>query len=128
RRVRPERRRVCADARRIRGAAEWRRACRANPWEAAMAIIAFNSVSKAYQQKTVLHDFSLVVEPGQRVVILGPSGCGKTTVLRLLAGFIAPDTGTISIDRHVVAAAGKILQSPGETHLDLVFQVLAPWP
>jgi DNA-binding NtrC family response regulator len=48
-----------------------------------MAIIAFNSVSKAYQDKTVLHDFSLVVEPDQRVVILGPSGCGKTTVLRL---------------------------------------------
>ena len=32
------------------------------------------------------------------VVIVGPSGCGKTTVLRLLAGFIAPDTGTISIE------------------------------
>jgi iron(III) transport system ATP-binding protein len=93
-----------------------------------MAIIAFDSVSKAYQNKTVLHDFSLVVESGQRVVILGPSGCGKTTVLRLLAGFIAPDTGTISIDGHVVAAAGKILQSPEERHLGMVFQDLALWP
>ena len=82
-----------------------------------MAIIAFNSVSKAYQGKTVLQDFSLVVEPGQRFVILGPSGCGKTTVLRLLAGFIAPDVGTISIDGRIVADTGKILQSPGTLKL-----------
>ena len=73
-----------------------------------MAVIAFKSVSKAYSGKTALHDFSLIVETGQRVVIVGPSGCGKTTVLRLLAGFIAPDTGTISIDGHVVSADGKI--------------------
>jgi ABC-type molybdenum transport system ATPase subunit/photorepair protein PhrA len=49
-----------------------------------MTVIAFKSVSKAYSGKIVLHDFSLIVEPGQRVVIVGPSGCGKTTVLRLL--------------------------------------------
>jgi ABC-type Fe3+/spermidine/putrescine transport system ATPase subunit len=93
-----------------------------------MAIISFDSVSKTYQGKTALHDFSLAVEPGQRVVILGPSGCGKTTVLRLLAGFIAPDTGSISIDGHVVAAAGKILQPPEQRCLGMVFQDLALWP
>jgi ABC-type Fe3+/spermidine/putrescine transport system ATPase subunit len=75
------------------GAASGRRRARhANPGKARMAEIAFKSVSKAYSGKTVLHDFSLIVEPGQRVVIVGPSGCGKTTILRLLAGFIAPDT------------------------------------
>ena len=93
-----------------------------------MAIIVFNSVSKAYQDKAVLHDLSLVVEPGQRVVILGPSGCGKTTVLRLLAGFIAPDTGPISIDGRRVAAAGEILRPPEERNLGMVFQDLALWP
>jgi ABC-type Fe3+/spermidine/putrescine transport system ATPase subunit len=93
-----------------------------------MAIISFDSVSKTYQGKAALHDFSLAVEPGQRVVILGPSGCGKTTVLRLLAGFIAPDTGSISIDGQVVAAAGKILQQPEQRHLGMVFQDLALWP
>ena len=76
----------------------------------------------------MLHDFSLIVEPGQRVVILGPSGCGKTTVLRLLAGFIAPDTGMISIDGHIAAADGKILQQPERRHLGMVFQDLALWP
>ena len=93
-----------------------------------MAIISFSSVSKAYSGKTALHDFSLIVEPGERVSILGPSGCGKTTVLRLLAGFIAPSTGTISIDGEVVAANGKILQQPEQRHMGMVFQDLALWP
>src|SRR5207244_8113638 len=66
-------RRVCADDRHDRAAADWRWAGCANPWEVSMAIIELNAVSKAYQDKTVLHDFSLVVEPGQRVVILGRS-------------------------------------------------------
>ena len=45
--------------------------------------------------RVAVPDFSLSVEPGERIVILGPSGCGKTTVLRLLAGFITPDAGSI---------------------------------
>ncbi|HEU5237927.1 MAG TPA: ABC transporter ATP-binding protein [Pyrinomonadaceae bacterium] len=93
-----------------------------------MALIVFSSVSKAYSGQTVLHDFSLKVEHAQRVAILGPSGCGKTTVLRLLAGFIAPDTGTISIDGETVAANSKILQQPEQRHLGMVFQDLALWP
>ena len=93
-----------------------------------MALIVFNAVSKSYSVRTVLHDFSLTVEGGQRVAILGPSGCGKTTVLRLLAGFIAPDIGTISIDGEPVAANGKILVPPEQRHIGMVFQDLALWP
>ena len=91
-------------------------------------MIEFNSVSKAYHGKVVVDDFSLVVKPGQRVVILGPSGCGKTTVLRLLAGFIAPDTGSISMAGQVVAAEGRIIQQPEQRNLGMVFQDLALWP
>jgi len=93
-----------------------------------MALIVFNSVCKAYSGQTALHDFSLSVEPGQRVAILGPSGCGKTTVLRLLAGFIAPDAGTISIDGQTVANNGEILQQPEQRHVGMMFQDLALWP
>jgi len=93
-----------------------------------MALIVFDSVSKAYSGKAVLHDFSLSIEHGQRMAILGPSGCGKTTVLRLLAGFIAPDTGSISIDDEIVANNGKILQQPEQRHIGMVFQDLALWP
>jgi len=44
----------------------------------------------------VVADFSLVVEPGRICVLLGPSGCGKTTVLRLLAGLLVPQAGTVT--------------------------------
>jgi len=93
-----------------------------------MALIVLKSVSKAYSGNAVLRDFSLSIERGERVAILGPSGCGKTTLLRLLAGFIAPDSGTISIDRELVAASGKILKQPEQRHLGMVFQDLALWP
>ncbi len=93
-----------------------------------MALIVFDAVSKSYSSKTVVHDFSLSVERGERVAILGPSGCGKTTVLRLLAGFIAPEAGTISIDGEVVANNGKLLQRPEQRRISMVFQDLALWP
>lgn len=93
-----------------------------------MNVIEFNSVSKTYLGKAVLEDFSLVVEAGERVVILGPSGCGKTTVLRLLAGFIAPDSGSVSIAGQLVAAEGRIIQPPERRNLGMVFQDMALWP
>lgn len=93
-----------------------------------MNVIAFNSVSKTYLGKSVLEDFSLVIDAGERVVILGPSGCGKTTVLRLLAGFIAPDSGSVSIAGQPVAAEGSIIQPPEHRNLGMVFQDLALWP
>lgn len=58
-----------------------------------MSIVGIDSVSKSYNGERVLDTVSLESEEGERIVILGPSGCGKTTILRLIAGFIAPDTG-----------------------------------
>jgi iron(III) transport system ATP-binding protein len=52
-------------------------------------------------------DVSLHVPQGSLTAVLGPSGCGKTTLLRLVAGFLAPDAGTIAFDDRVVAGAGR---------------------
>ncbi len=93
-----------------------------------MGLIAFESVSKSYNTRSVIEDFYLEIGKKERLVILGPSGCGKTTVLRLLAGFIAPDAGRIVIDEEVVAANGKNLREPEERNLGMVFQDLALWP
>ncbi|MCP4712800.1 MAG: ABC transporter ATP-binding protein [Planctomycetes bacterium] len=93
-----------------------------------MKSIVFNSVSKSYGQHQVVDNLSLVIPAGDRLAILGHSGCGKTTILRLLAGFIAPDMGTIQIDDQLVARENKNLVEPEDRHLGMVFQDLALWP
>jgi len=76
-----------------------------------------------------LDNFSLDFPAGQCTVLLGPSGCGKTTVLRSIAGLIAPDEGRITIDRSVVfdASAGSDVP-PEKRRLGMVFQSYALWP
>jgi ATPase subunit of ABC transporter with duplicated ATPase domains len=48
--------------------------------------------------KLVLRDVSLVVRPGERVVLVGPNGCGKSTLLQIIAGIIEPQDGTVRLD------------------------------
>ena len=93
-----------------------------------MTIVELDSVSKAYAGQEALRDISLQIEQGQRVVILGPSGCGKTSILRLIAGFITPDSGSVSIGDKLVSKDGRILVPPQERRLGMVFQDLALWP
>jgi len=54
-------------------------------------------VTKRFGPSVVLKDLSLAVAQAEFVSLLGPSGCGKTTLLRLVAGLLAPDAGSISI-------------------------------
>jgi ABC-type Fe3+/spermidine/putrescine transport system ATPase subunit len=93
-----------------------------------MNSIVFKSVSKSFNNQPAVCDFSLDIPMGQRLVILGHSGCGKTTVLRLLAGFITPDEGSIEIDGETVAERGRNLKEPEHRNLGMVFQDLALWP
>lgn len=51
-----------------------------------------------------LADVSLPVKRGEFLTIIGPSGCGKTTLLRLLSGLDAPDSGTLTINGHKITA------------------------
>ena len=93
-----------------------------------MSLIEFQAVSKHYNGRAAVLGFTLAVEPAERVVLLGPSGCGKTTVLRLLAGFLAPDSGLIRIGGDIVGTDGRILREPEQRNLGMVFQDLALWP
>ncbi len=63
-------------------------------------------VTKSFGTTTVLDGLDLEVNDGITAV-LGPSGCGKTTLLRLVAGFLDPDKGTITIGERVVAGGGR---------------------
>ena len=61
--------------------------------------VAFDNVFFGYSKdKTIIHDFSAVAKPGQKVAIVGPTGAGKTTIVNLLMKFYNIDKGRISID------------------------------
>ena len=97
-----------------------------------MGGVTVSGLSKAYGREArvrALDDFSLEFPAGQCTVLLGPSGCGKTTVLRSIAGLIAPDTGRIAIGDAVAfdAAAGTDVP-PERRRLGMVFQSYALWP
>lgn len=93
-----------------------------------MKIVDMASVSKAYNGEQALENVSLSIDEGERIVILGPSGCGKTTILRLIAGFVAPDTGSIAIAGELVSGGNRIITPPEQRNLGMVFQDLALWP
>ncbi len=93
-----------------------------------MSAIELSGVTQAYGPERALSDFSIRIEEGERLVVTGPSGCGKSTLLRLIAGFSAPDSGTVALGGRTVSADGRILVPPEERGIGMVFQDLALWP
>ena len=68
-----------------------------------MSFLELTDVHKHYGPVAALAGVDLIVASGSRTAIVGPSGCGKTTLLRLIAGFEAPDQGRIVLDGEVLA-------------------------
>jgi spermidine/putrescine transport system ATP-binding protein len=81
------------------------------------------SVTKHFGAFAAVSDLSFSVNHGSFFSILGPSGCGKTTLLRMIAGFQSPDSGSISI-------GGKSMHGvlPNKRPVNMVFQHLALFP
>ncbi|WP_297434591.1 ATP-binding cassette domain-containing protein [uncultured Cetobacterium sp.] len=61
-------------------------------------MISFKNISIKFNNKIVLNNFNLVVNPGEKILISGVSGKGKTTLLKLLLGFSTPNSGNIFVD------------------------------
>ena len=73
--------------------------------------------------RVIIDDLDLSVSKGEMVSLLGPSGCGKTTTLRMIAGFLAVDSGQILVAGKDVTALG-----PDKRPSAMVFQNYALWP
>ena len=69
-------------------------------------MLELQGISKSYGDHKGASNVSLVAPSGSRTVIVGPSGSGKTTLLRLIAGFEAPDAGTIALDMRPLHGVG----------------------
>jgi ABC-type Fe3+/spermidine/putrescine transport system ATPase subunit len=81
------------------------------------------ALRKSFGAHVAVDDVNLDILPGDFVAILGPSGCGKTTLLRLLGGFLTPDTGRIEIDGTEVTSQG-----PERRPTNTVFQGYGLFP
>jgi spermidine/putrescine transport system ATP-binding protein len=81
------------------------------------------TVRKRYGAFAAVDDLSFGVRSGSFFSILGPSGCGKTTLLRMIAGFIAPDAGDIVIKGQSMHGV-----PPNRRPVNMVFQHLALFP
>ena len=88
-----------------------------------MSSVELKSIVKKYGEVTAVASIDLSVESGEFVTLLGPSGCGKTTTLRMVAGFIRPTSGTLSIGD--VDMTGV---PPHQRTVGLVFQNYALFP
>ena len=80
-------------------------------------------VRKHFGAVQALRSLTLQVRKGELISLLGPSGCGKTTLLRIVAGFIAPDGGRVTI------AGDDVSHVPThKRNLGMVFQSYSLWP
>ncbi|GAA1882185.1 ABC transporter ATP-binding protein [Lapillicoccus jejuensis] len=85
--------------------------------------LVLRGVHKVLGGRTIVDALDLTVAKGELVCLLGPSGCGKTTTLRMVAGFLDPDAGSVTIDGQDVTSL-----PPERRPTAMVFQNYALWP
>ena len=92
-----------------------------------MSELTVRGLEKSFGSTRVLRGVDLTVPQAALAAVLGPSGCGKTTLLRIVAGFLAPDQGTVALDGKVVSA-GRRRVPPERRRVGVVPQEGALFP
>ena len=94
-----------------------------------MAYVRLENISFSYGSKNIVSNLNLEVNDGEIMGIIGPSGSGKTTIIRLLCGFIKPESGAIYIDDTCVFDSKRRINiAPERRNIGVVFQDYAVWP
>ncbi|MEU0567100.1 ABC transporter ATP-binding protein [Nonomuraea sp. NPDC005983] len=86
-------------------------------------MLKIDGITRRFGDVTALDGVSLEIGQGEFFALLGPSGCGKTTLLRILAGFETPDSGTVTLDGDDLLAT-----PPNRRPISLMFQSYALFP
>ncbi|WFB35032.1 ABC transporter ATP-binding protein [Kiritimatiellota bacterium B12222] len=85
--------------------------------------VVINNLVKTFGETRAVDHISLTIDPGELFFLLGPSGCGKTTLLRCIAGFHQPESGSIHMGEQEVTRL-----QPHQRDTGMVFQSYALWP
>ena len=85
-------------------------------------MIVLNSVSTGFNDREILREVSLKINPGEFVFLIGPTGSGKSTLLRLMYMDLLPSRGTVSIDPYVSAGITQKQKAMLRRSLGIVFQ------
>ncbi|MCD4674078.1 MAG: ABC transporter ATP-binding protein [Anaerolineaceae bacterium] len=94
-----------------------------------MAGLKLINLQKKFGNNAVVDKLNVDIKDGEFVTFLGPSGCGKTTTLRMVAGFIKPTKGSISIDGKIISSyEDNTFLPPDKRDMGMVFQTYAVWP
>lgn len=88
-----------------------------------MALLEVQQLKKQFEDNLIVNDISLSIRQGEFFTLLGPSGCGKTTFLRMIAGFVLPDSGKIFLDGVDITTL-----PPERRPLHTIFQSYALFP
>jgi spermidine/putrescine transport system ATP-binding protein len=83
-------------------------------------LIHMSNISKSFDGQMVLDELDLTIHENEFVTLLGPSGCGKTTTLRILGGFVCPDSGKVLFDGQDITHL-----PPNKRQVNTVFQKYA---
>jgi putrescine transport system ATP-binding protein len=89
----------------------------------AAPLVRFEGVTKRFGEVAAVDGVSLEIAEGEFFALLGPSGCGKTTLMRMLAGFVAPDAGRILLNGQDIAGL-----PPHRRPSSMMFQSYALFP
>ena len=88
-------------------------------------MIELKNVSMSFQDRRILDDVSLQVQPGEIMVVIGPSGAGKSTLLRLMIGLLKPDAGQIWVDGREISHLDEDELNKIRRNMGMVFQYSA---
>lgn len=92
-----------------------------------MSKLELRQLVRRFGDFTAVDHIDLTLIEGEFVSLLGPSGCGKTTTLRMIAGFIEPTDGSISMDGRVLSSRQAVMP-PERRQMSMIFQSYAIWP
>jgi phospholipid/cholesterol/gamma-HCH transport system ATP-binding protein len=106
----------------VAGASALDRANSATAAEDAGPIIAFSHVSISFDGRSILEDVSFSVDRGQTLCILGRSGVGKSVALRMLMGFLKPDSGSIRVEGQEITTLSEEGMQAIRKRVTMVFQ------